>query len=89
MLNHEYQDLILKVSSEIAREFTSNERDLPSRALFLDADIAELTRQIGLKTTSIVLESARDEIIKKNIRRVNNPKKSKNLLQCDFWKNRN
>jgi hypothetical protein len=65
-MNDKYQDLILKVSNEIAMEFMNKEEKLISGALLLDADIAEITREIGLKTTSIVLENSCDELVKKN-----------------------
>jgi hypothetical protein len=65
-MKQEYRELVLRVSNEIAREFIKNEKNLTSRALLLDADIAELTRQIGLKTTEIVLEESRDRLVKKN-----------------------
>jgi hypothetical protein len=51
-----YETLISRVSQEIAEQFVSLEENLPQRALFVDADISELTRQIGLETTKRVYE---------------------------------
>lgn len=62
----DYQDIIEKVSTEIAKTFLDTEENLAARARCLDAEIAEITRQIGLTTTSIVCAQLRDEAIKKN-----------------------
>ncbi len=51
-----YQEIIADVSSAIAQSFLSNETDLAGRSIFLDSDVAETTRQIGLKTTLIIME---------------------------------
>jgi hypothetical protein len=51
-----YEALISSVSQEIAENFLSLEENIPQRALFIDADIAEITRLIGLETTQQVYE---------------------------------
>ena len=51
-----YEALISRVSQEIAERFLSLEKNIPQRALFVDADISELTRQIGVETTKRVYE---------------------------------
>lgn len=68
-MNQTYQELIDKVSQHIAQTFLTHETNVTQRALLVDADIAEITRQIGLKTTQIVLEHSRDELVKKNNRK--------------------
>ena len=55
-MNKKYQDVISRVSSQISEEFLSRENSLEKRALLIDADIAEITRQIGLETTKKVFE---------------------------------
>lgn len=61
-----YQELIAAVSTEVATTFLANEDNLAARATLLDADIAEITRQIGVETTRKVLEHVRDDLVKKN-----------------------
>lgn len=60
-----YQEIILYVSSQIAREFLIKETNLVQRSSFLDADIAEITRGIGLETTRIVYEQLEKQITSK------------------------
>ena len=62
----EYQDIIEQVSTELAKKFLATEDNLAARARCLDADISEITRQIGLTTTTRVCEQLRDEAIKKH-----------------------
>ena len=64
-MNQDYQELIDKVSQQIAQTFLDHETNVAQRAVLLDADIAEITRQIGLTTTQIVLEQCRDHLVKK------------------------
>lgn len=51
-----YEELISSVSQELAERFLSLEDKIAPRALFVDADIAEITRQIGLQTTQHIYE---------------------------------
>lgn len=60
-----YQEIILSVSSQIAQEFLNKETNLVQRSNFLDADIAEITRGIGLETTRIVYEQLERQITSK------------------------
>lgn len=59
-----YQEIIATVSAAIAQSFLSNEESLPKRSIFLDADVAEITRQIGLKTTLIIFEETLENCVK-------------------------
>lgn len=68
-MNQDYQELITNVSHQIAQEFLDHETNLAQRALLLDADIAEITREIGLETTKIVLEHSRAQLVKKTNRK--------------------
>lgn len=54
-MNKKYQDSVMRVSSQIADEFSACENNLENRALPVDADIAEITRQIGSETTERVI----------------------------------
>lgn len=65
-MQEDYQEMITNVSKQVAKTFLQHEDNLAARATLLDADIAELTRQIGLESTKIVVEQVRDELVKKN-----------------------
>ncbi len=64
-----YQEIIQSVSSQIAQEFFDKETNLVQRSSFLDADIAEITRGIGLETTRIVYEKLERQITSKKKQR--------------------
>ncbi len=49
-----YQDLIKDVSAQIAKAFLSHESNLEERSLFLDADVASITRQVGLESMRLI-----------------------------------
>ena len=66
-MNAVYQDVVTRVSTELTNELLAHETDLACRARFIDADIAEITRQIGLETTRKLLEHVRDQAVKKNV----------------------
>lgn len=51
-----YEAFISHISQELAEKFLSQEDNIAQRAVFIDADIAELTRQIGLQTTQHICE---------------------------------
>lgn len=59
-----YEALISQISQEIAERFVSQEDNISKRALFVDAEISELTRQIGLETTKRVYE----EVLNQEVR---------------------
>lgn len=65
-MKNDYQEIIATVSTQIAKTFLSQENNLAARATLLDADIADITRQIGAETTKLVLEHVRDDLGKKN-----------------------
>jgi len=70
VMNKKYQDVISMVSSQLADEFLMRENDLEKRALLLDSDIAEITRQIGCGTARKVLGSITDKCADKKNRKV-------------------
>jgi hypothetical protein len=65
-----YQEIISEVSNKLAKKILSEEKDLAQQAIFLDKDIAEFVREIGLQTVQKVLENTRDEIVVKKKLRV-------------------
>lgn len=65
-MDKDYQELVTKVSKQVAKAFLRQEENLAARATLLDADVAEITRHIGLETTKIVIEHVRDDLVKKN-----------------------
>ncbi len=75
-----YQEIILSVSSQIAQEFLIKETNLVQRSSFLDADIAEITRGIGLETTRIVYEQLERQITSKKKRGIKGSKKSNDTI---------
>lgn len=68
-MNQDYQEIISRVSEELSKKFLEKEENIAARAVILDADISEITRQIGLETTKIVLGNACDKLVKKNNRK--------------------
>jgi len=64
-----YQEIIKSVSSQLAQKFLNNETKLVQRTNFLDADIAVITRGIGLETTRIVYEQLEKQITSKKKKR--------------------
>lgn len=76
-----YHEMIATVSTQVAKTFLSHEDNLAARATLLDADIAEITRQIGVEATRIVLEQVRDDLVKKTARRLRYPKTLHHLFQ--------
>ena len=60
-----YQEIIDEVSRKISDKIIAEEKNLVQRAIFIDKDISEIVREIGLETTKTVLENTRDKIILK------------------------
>lgn len=87
-MKNEYQELVTTVSQQVAKAFLRNEDNLAARATLLDADISEITRQIGRETTKLVVEQVRDDLVKKTTRRIRHAKSSRHLVQYPFRTNR-
>ncbi len=60
-----YQEIIAEVSRKLADKITTDEKGLGHRATLIDRDIGDIVQDIGLKTTKLVLENTRDEIVQK------------------------
>ena len=80
-----YEELISSVSQEIAEKFLSLEENIPQRALFIDADITEITRLIGLETTQHVYEKVLKQQVDQKKRRVRDQTESDDPISRDFW----
>jgi len=63
-----YEAFVSHASQELAEKFLSQEASIVQRALFIDADIAEITRQLGLQTAQHIYEQLLTEQVeqKKN-----------------------
>lgn len=68
MNQHDYDEIISILGKKLAKEIVKNEKDLDKRALLLDADIAEITRKVGLETIKEIYESMIEKhvVLKKN-----------------------
>jgi len=64
-----YKEIIHTVINQIAQKFFDKETNLVQRSIFLDADIAEITRGVGLETTRIVYEKLERQITSKKKQR--------------------
>ena len=64
-----YQEMTDSVSAQIAKAFLAKETNIVKRARFLDADIAEITRQVGLETTKKIYEESAKELVNKKKRK--------------------
>ena len=65
-----YQEIITEVSNRLAEKILTEEKDIAQKAIFIDRDIAEIVREIGLQTVQKVLEDTRDEIVAKKKQKV-------------------
>ena len=75
MKKNDYKDLTEIISDMLSETFFENEKDLAKRARTVDQDISEILQTVGRKTTKKVLEKARDEIVEKKVRRVDDTQK--------------
>lgn len=60
-----YQAIVSQISDQLVAVLCAHESEIARRARLIDADIAEITGQIGLQTTQKLLEHARDQEVKK------------------------
>jgi len=61
MDKNSYDEIISRISKELAKEILKKEKQLDKRALLLDSEIAEITREIGLKTIKGIYNSLVEE----------------------------
>jgi len=60
-----YEDLVAKISKELAEKILLEEGDLTARARTIDGDIADVVRDVGLRTSKLVLQKTCDEKVAK------------------------
>ena len=60
-----YEDLVKEISKKLSEKILQEEGDLTRRIKTIDADIALIVREVGLRTSKLVIEKTRDEIVAK------------------------
>ena len=61
-----YEDLVVEISKQLAEKILMEEGDLTRRVKTIDGDIAVLVRDVGLRTSKLVLQKTCDEkVVKK------------------------
>lgn len=69
MKKDSYEGLITEISKMLAEKILLEEGDLTGRVKTIDADIAGVVREVGLRTSKLVLEKTRDEKVAKKKRK--------------------
>lgn len=60
-----YEDLVKEISKKLSEKILQEEGDLTGRIKTIDADIALIVREVGLRTSKLVIEKTRDEKVAK------------------------
>jgi len=60
-----YEDLITEISKKLSEKILQEEGDLTGRVKTIDADIAIVVREVGLRTSKLIFEKTRDEKVTK------------------------
>ena len=60
-----YEDLVKEISKKLSEKILQEEGDLTGRIKTIDADIAVVVREVGLRTSKLVIEKTRDEKVAK------------------------
>ena len=60
-----YEDLVNEISKKLSEKVLQEEGDLTGRIKTIDSDIALIVREVGLRTSKLVIEKTRDEIVAK------------------------
>ena len=60
-----YEDLITEISKKLSEKILQEKGDLTGRVKTIDADIAIVVREVGLRTSKLILEKTRDEKVTK------------------------
>ena len=60
-----YEDLVKEISKKLSEKILQEEGDLTGRITTIDADIAGIVREVGLRTSKLVIEKTRDETVAK------------------------
>jgi len=68
-----YENLVTEFSEKLAEKILLEEGDLTARVKTIDGDIAVLVRDVGLRTSKLVLQKTCDEKVAKKKPRDSNP----------------
>jgi hypothetical protein len=60
-----YEDLVKEISKKLSEKILQEERDLTGRIKTIDADIAAIVREVGLRTSKLVIEKTCEEKVTK------------------------
>ncbi len=60
-----YEDLVKEISKKLSEKILQEEGDLSGRLKTIDADIAGIVREVGLRTSKLVIEKTCDEKVAK------------------------
>ncbi len=60
-----YEDLIGEISKQLAEKILLEEGDLTGRVKTIDGDIAVLVRDVGLRTSKLVLQACKSGMLVK------------------------
>ena len=80
-----YEDLITEISKKLSEKILQEEGDLTGRVKTIDADIAIVVREVGLRTSKLILEKTRDEKVTKKTPRIETQQKQCDRLQRHIW----
>ena len=68
-----YEDLITEISKKLSEKILQEEGDLTGRVKTIDADIAIVVREVGLRTSKLVLQKTCDEKVTKKKPKASSP----------------
>ena len=77
-----YEDLVKEISKKLSEKILQEEGDLTGRIKTIDADIAVIVREVGLRTSKLVIEKTRDEKVAKKSPRIEPQQKQCDRLPC-------
>jgi 23S rRNA maturation-related 3'-5' exoribonuclease YhaM len=60
-----YEDLVKEISKKLSEKILQEEGDLTGRIKTIDADIAAIVREVGLRTSKLVIEKTCEEKVAK------------------------
>ena len=65
MTKNAYEELVKEISKKLSEKILQEEGDLTARMKTIDADIADIVREVGLQTSKLVIEKTRDDKVAK------------------------
>jgi hypothetical protein len=65
MKKNAYEELVKEISKKLSEKILQEEGDLTARMKTIDADIADIVREVGLQTSKLVIEKTRDDKVAK------------------------